>query len=456
MSKKKKNRKIKRPTLRGRGGFWSDAFGKAKAWTHRNRGLMDAGEAAINGVVPYGGSVLRNVGRLLGFGAYTAAPSGTLLASPVPTMHGGGEMGVRVCHTEYIGEVSSTVAYSIINRAINPGLSTTFPWLSHVASCFQKWEPLGITFVFKSLSATALNSTNTALGAIIGAVQYNAYAAAPVDKQTILNISGVRAGKPAENNMYPVECSKRDSMMKNLLVRTADVLDDKQKYDLGQFHLATAGSQAAAVVGELHVAYDIIFRQPVLPPASANVHSYFGNSINHANATPLGTQTALINTLGVVTSGTQITMPAGYSGGVVVFVEWTGGSQNFTLPAISYTNCATVALFNGGATGTLQSPPDGSAAVRSTYTVVLFPTNPALTWGITFGAAGSLPLAATYCNLTICPAWTVASALAAGKTMATLNEDPSQLLRISEDDSRNYCHCCEIEEKKVCSRVLCR
>lgn len=275
--------------------------------------------------------MVRGISKLLGFGAYSRQDAETWLASNVPSMHSTIDKGVRVTHHEYLGEMYSSTAYFLTSYAINPGLGRTFPWLCSLASAFQKWEDHGIVFYFKSTSSNALNSTNTALGSIMGAVTYNPYQSAPLDKISMLSLSGVQTGKPAEDNIFPVECKSSQSLFSTKLIRQGEVKDELAKYDAGNFHLATVGSQAAATIGELHVVYDITLKEPILAPFGYSA-AYFNTTFSTAH--PLGlnvSQPTGVDTVGIsfvqladgdsiLFSPSTVTVGATYS----VEISWRG------------------------------------------------------------------------------------------------------------------------------------
>lgn len=62
---------------------------------------------------------------------------------------------------------SSAGVFNGLVYKINPGNPETFPWLSSIASNFEAYRIEGLVFEYKTMSADALNSTNTALGQII-------------------------------------------------------------------------------------------------------------------------------------------------------------------------------------------------------------------------------------------------------------------------------------------------
>lgn len=310
------------------------------------RGLTGVAQQFIPGLGP----IASGVGKLFGFGAYTTAEADKILAARVPTMNATLDQGVRVSHHEFIGDVLSTSDFAVLKYPLNPGVSGTFPWLSSVAAAFQEYELNGCVFYFKSTSANALNSTNTALGQVIGAVQYNPYLASPASKIEMLGLSSAADGKPSESNLYPVECKADMVLMRSKLVRSGAVVDDLAKYDHGNFFLGTNGSQAIATVGELHIVYDITLKKPKLFASGASPAWYYHESSTEnksSGAAPFtGTSYVFQNSLGV-TRGIaadgkyMFTIPEQY---VVagtkyhIIMTWGGTAASVVKPVLSSTN----------------------------------------------------------------------------------------------------------------------
>jgi len=269
-----------------------------------------------NQFIPGAGALIRGASKFFGFGAYTTEEANRVLASRVPSMNSTLDYGVRVSHHEYLGDVSSATNFTVGKYPINPGVSLTFPWLSTLATSFQEYELNGLLFFFKATSANALNSTNTALGQIIGATQYNPYLPVPTSKIAMLGLSSAADGKPSESNIFPVECKADMVLFRSKLIRSGAVSDDLAKYDHGNFILAANGSQAIATVGELHVVYDITLKKPKLEVAEASPawYAHFHATASGATGTgPLdGTIITDANNLGVtIDQKTRtITIPA--------------------------------------------------------------------------------------------------------------------------------------------------
>jgi len=371
------------PRLRGRGDFWSDFKRGFRSVTSP---VLDVAQAAADVWSPKAGRFMGKARPIIGFGAYNSVGSKSLMASPVPTVSSAPDNGVRVRFHEYIRDVSSTTNLANLVLNINPGIQTSFPWLSNLARSFQKWDPQAVIYTFKSTSATALGSTSTALGTIIGAVIYDVNGNVPTSKAGILGLSGARAGVPSQDNLYPVECAPSSRLMRNLLVRSAGTDEDLQKYDLGKLLISTIGSQTVSVAGELHVSYDIILKSPILGGA-------IGNDLNQSHyhlagvttAAPLGTVTTHVNELDLSLSSPasgqiKIDFPTGSTGTFIVNFRNTSDSTVST-PTLTYAgvNNSLANLFNGHTVSSMLSPTTGATNASYSGCVAITITDPSLT-----------------------------------------------------------------------------
>lgn len=410
--------------LRGRGGYWDDFKAGAGRWARAlGRSQLQLGGGLVGNMVggPVGGFVGNVAGyklgqRLFGSGAYRSGTAyGTVRAygggralgaaipnaiprrtyvkvgskrinmgQPKPTFKSNSK-AVTVCHTEFISDITSSTAFTNSTFSINPGLATSFPWLANIASNFEIYRFKSLVFYYKSTAANALNSTNNALGVVIGATSYNVLANPFANKQQMEDYEFAKSEKPTKDNIYPVECARFQNPLEELYIRTSNVTNgDQRMYDMGLFQLATVGSQAAAVVGELWVAYEVDLIRPKLVnvgsenetchfkftatsggytgvpgttelPASAT--NPFGNVIGATATTPqttkppeVGSAFAPILTQNTGTGVGTITMPSNISTGTFMFL-WTvaGGSQALTgAPNFTATSGAIAAnlLFN--------------------------------------------------------------------------------------------------------------
>lgn len=355
-------------------------------------------EKAGNMWMPGVGTLARSAGRLFGMGAYTRSEATKLLASAVPDVHTTVDQGVRIPHKELVTVISSTTPFVARSFRVNPGLVGTFPWLATQAAGYQSYEIRGLVFWFESTSANALNSTNTALGSVAGAFQYNPYADAPTSTQAMLTLAGATAAKPSEDNIFPLECDPTKIFSKNKLVRTGGVIDDLAKYDAAVFYLATEGSQANAVIGKLWVSYDIILKQPILPKTTPD--DWFEHIVSvgagiATNAEPLKntSHSYVYDDLNMIIVGNTITLPKEKAIAGTVYelsIVWKGtNTLALAAPTLSLGNCSYTSNYVGGASSFATPYTNAGDVLMQKAKVTVTLTNVDVTW--TFGTTGVIP-----------------------------------------------------------------
>lgn len=254
----------------GRGAY---SYNRPGPWGTYGRIL---GAAAGKGVAgPAGqllggklGSYAHYIGKIFGSGDYVTAANAVkqnvlVNEGQIPQFVGSKD-AIRVRHREFIGDIISSGTantFQIQGFAINPGVSATFPWMSAVCGAtFQQYRTNGMVFEFRSMSADALNSTNTALGTVIMATDYDSADAAFTTKSQMENTEFGVSCKPSSCMLHAIECAPRLTTATELYVRgqAAPSGTDIRLYDWGKFYIATAGCQGTNVnLGELWVSYDI-------------------------------------------------------------------------------------------------------------------------------------------------------------------------------------------------------
>jgi len=264
---------------------------------------MIAGGIAGGALGTYGGNLIgQGLQSITGQGDYTVGPSkpkyNTLTNSTdIPQFKTKGRTNV-VAHREYLGDVysgptlaSGTTDYDVNTYSLNPGLQASFPWLHDVAKNYEEYIIHGMVFEYKSTSADALNSTNTALGTVIMGTQYNVNSAAFVNKQQMENYEFSQSARPSVNQLHAIECSPKETPIEILFTRTGTQTDDLRLYDLAKFSIATQGMQAANVnIGELWCTYHIELLKPKIPAGIPNDASHL-QTTGSAGANTFGTAT---------------------------------------------------------------------------------------------------------------------------------------------------------------------
>ncbi len=175
-----------------------------------------------------------------------------------------GDGRVRIRHREYIQDISGSVAFANTQLNINPGISTTFPWLSQIARNYESYLFNKCEFQFETQKSSSTN------GSLMMAVDFDAADSAPTSKTEIMSYhNAVRSAVWAEcvNHSDKQDLAKFGVQRYNRFAALAANLDIKT-YDVGNINVATQGCADTSAIGELYVDYDVEFMTPQTPSAS--------------------------------------------------------------------------------------------------------------------------------------------------------------------------------------------
>lgn len=257
------------------------------------------------------------LGRITGLGDYEGAPN-PMPSIQTPAVRNQSDRSVVVSHREYIGDVVTSPTpggFQLMSFRINPGNPVVFPWLSNIAPCFQEYKLNGCLFHFKSMSADALNSTNTALGQVICATNYNVAQANYQNKFEMENTEFGSSSKPSESIMHPIECDRRLNVLGNLYIAPGGSPpegSDPQFYEHANFQLATNGFQGASVnIGELWVTYEVILRKPIQPEAQGSSGGLLILASNHDVNLPVSLNQPMTTSIFTANQPPPYVYPAG-------------------------------------------------------------------------------------------------------------------------------------------------
>ena len=273
-------------------------------------------------------------------------------------------------HREYLQDIITGTPGQFINNSfkIQPGLQASFPWLSLLSQSFEQYQLRGMIFEFKSTSADALNSTNTALGEVILATEYDSSKPNFTSKIQMENHQYATTARQSCSVIHPIECSPSVSTLKTQYIRTGAVPANSsaQMYDFGNFQIATVGQQGVNVnIGTLWVTYEVRLLKCNLPNIGNLVFSSYyqqpiAGSVSSTNF--FGTQAyasqiqySLNNTIGMRLNVTSMDFPSYLGNGTyLVSIIWQGQQTiGVTVPTVSPTANsglvldATVSPFNG-------------------------------------------------------------------------------------------------------------
>lgn len=331
------------------------------------------------------GSYLHYIGKIFGSGDYVSPSheirSNTLVSSTQIPQFVNGKHTVRIQHREFLGDVSTSAtagAFQIQDFPINPGLSATFPWLSSVVGVtYQQYSIKGMVFEFRSMSSDALNSTNTALGSVVMATDYDSTDQRFVSKAQMENTEFGVSCKPSSCMIHAIECARKETSISEQYIRSGAPPPnaDIRLYDLGRFSIATVGMQGSNVnVGELWVSYDIEFYKPIqqLPLSNGLLAAY--QLFNVDNTHPLGTQAAIniVDSVGLTFTSTSIALPYNLQTGTMFNMTYSvvgNSTASVAAPAVTFTH----GLASVG--NTLAFPASGTATTAILYYNTVFVYN---------------------------------------------------------------------------------
>ena len=342
------------------------------------------------------------IGSIFGSGDYTmtgANPSYNVLANgaQIPKFSSTHATNI-VCHREYLGDILGTAAFTNTAYPLNPGIPTTFPWLSTIADNYQEYKFHGVIFEFRPLITDFV--TGGAPGVVIMATNYNADLPVYTTKQVMENSEFAVSVKPTNTLIHGIECSpeQTDPIIKYVRNGALATGQDLKNYDWGNFQFATQ-SNPIQNLGELWVSYCVEFYKPVLNTTSGPVvaakTSHIGRS-SFTNASPYGTVGVSVSgSMTAAATATVLTVSA-LSAGELIQITWVwNGTTPATIvfPVITPTNGTAQSFYKNGVDSTAIGGATASLSRCVLQTVMLVTAAGDLV--LTAGVAGTLPTGTT-------------------------------------------------------------
>lgn len=347
-----------------------------------------------------------------GLGDYEVKKN-SLLSPELPTIiNDSVKGGITFRYKEYVKDIITSAtpgAFNLESFQINPGNSKLFNWLSQVAPNFEQYEIQGMLMCFRSLSADALNSTNTALGSVIMSTNYDSLDTNFSSKGEMENYQSGQSCKPSLDMIHPIECAIRQTPVTELYVLDGPVPTgaDPRLYNWGNFQIATQGFQGTSVnVGELHVVYQIRLLKPkIFTTKGLEIGSCKITNSSYTNALPLGNGSILerYDSIGVIydPSNNNIGLPVtALPKHYLVTIIWIGSITAITHPTVTLTQAAFTVFGYSGGGNIAQIPPSGQTVSRNMQQFSIL-TNANAFPVISLGAAGTLPTSGANVAITI-------------------------------------------------------
>lgn len=343
-------------------------------------GFLFGGPAGMAAGAALGGSAGKLGGYYTGSGDYRVSENAVLNANFR------NNTGTVITHREYITDVytgtipggSTSTQFDISTYPINPGQPKTFPWLAGIASNYEEYEILGMVFSFVSTSGESVAATNTSLGSVVLATEYDPTKPAFANKQAMENYQFAVSAKTSQSQIHAIECKKNLTPVKMLYVRnTALSGTDLRWSDFANFYIATVGHPAPGVnIGELWVTYKIRLNKPRLPITVGLGGQLASGSLYRTAATtvsPLGTVAGRnVGAIGITyLSGTTFSFPALPNMNYLVTYIVNGATTLTGANLIITSGAANRFLFAGGT----QANFNLATTTNSTYSTYMECTN---------------------------------------------------------------------------------
>jgi hypothetical protein len=234
--------------------------------------------------------------------------------STTPKMFNGKRM-IRVNHRELVATISGSTTFEVTTFSLNPGLSTSFPWLSTIADSFEQYRFNRLRFHYVT------RAPSTYIGSILMAPDYDALDSAPTSEIIASQMDGAVEDSPWKEQYLDLSVADMFPMGPRKYIRTSVISSsDLKTYDAGNVHLCAVSCTDTSAIGKLWVEYDVELHIPQNPTtidnhvvgASANYQLTGGNqSLTTAVAATVLFDTENHNSLNASLSGGVVTLPAG-------------------------------------------------------------------------------------------------------------------------------------------------
>lgn len=340
---------------------------------------------------PVGSLLGSGIGRIFGSGDYEMvgpSPDYNVLQGQIPKFSTTHATNI-VTHREYLGDIAGTAAFNNTGYALNPGLSSTFPWLSAIASQYQQYKFHGLAFEFRPLITDYV--TGGAPGVVVMATNYNSGAPIYESKQQMENSEFAVSVKPTNNLMHLIECKPDQTVLPTKYVRSSAVPsgEDPKTYDLGLFQFATQANPTQNL-GELWCTYTIEFFKPIITYPMGSLH-YVGTSTSKTN--PLGTLYQMSGQLSWKATGSTITAREVSPGRnyLVSLLYNNGGVNYYNLPTLTLTGATFINEMQVGGSSVTPMPNTSVVTNNAGVTWTIQATSPIVTFS--FDASGDVAIA---------------------------------------------------------------
>jgi len=254
--------------------------------------------------------------------------------------------GLRYLRREYIADVIGQETFTTVKYPVQPGNSTTFPWLAARARGFQKYRFNKLKFCYRP---TCPSSTQ---GTVMLSPDYDSVDAAPISKIEANQLDDSVDGLAWERFSFDAKRENLHALPQYWISgNLTPAGEDVKTYNVANMFLNVTGFAANNLnVGELYVEYEVDLIAPSLKLSPFD-SGELAASVGVSSTAPLGTAPVVTGSLAYATNSTTLTFNQAFQGLVVMQQAATA----VTTPVLTGTALSSAVSVQSSSTATALS-----------------------------------------------------------------------------------------------------
>lgn len=310
----------------------------------------------------------------------------------------------RFANSELIGSVNGSVSFTATRYDVNPGIATTFPWLSVEAA---QWEQ----YRFHRLSFRYVTRTSTStVGSVILSPDYAIRDLAPTTEKQATNTQDAVENSVWKDLVCDLDPNAMFPLGPRKLIRSAMIGSDQNLYDAAAFYLCTVEEADASAIGKLWVDYEVEFFVPQNSPADTSgptKMSWYALSGDQTLSTGVTTavlfDTIINDPLKIGTPAAGVwTPPAGVYQIRLELAASDTSAESFTVSMNLYKNGALASAYVSGR-DVRTAVASGTSSVVISGIIAFNGSDTCQVSGALTGAAGTLKVLSGYTRILFAP-----------------------------------------------------
>jgi hypothetical protein len=248
----------------------------------------------------------------------------------------------KIVHRELVSTINGNTTFGVDSFSLNPGLSSSFPWLSSIAGSYEQYRFNRLSFKYITRAPTSY------IGSILMAPEYDALDSSPSTELLASQMNGAIENTPWQDQTLTFNVGDMFPMGPRKYIRTGTLptSSDLKTYDAGQLFVCTVDCADTSAIGKLWVEYEVELHIPQNPNAASATNVGSLSLYGRGSAQSLTTNTAALvdwdsptyDGLGLTDSSGTITLSTGtfLCSGVVGFriATTNGAAVNFTVDSL--------------------------------------------------------------------------------------------------------------------------